>query len=83
MILAQAAAPQDAAARRAKIRYRPAAGRHMQVAGATVCYRGSEADWADDCETWKRMSRTKWPMESSWAVLAVDLTLTTWAEASG
>ncbi len=63
-----------------EISYRPAAGRRMRVADAKVCYPGSEDDWACDCESWKRMSRSRWPQESSWAVLAVELTLTTWAD---
>jgi hypothetical protein len=63
-----------------EICYRPSAGRRMRIASAKVSYPGSEDDWACDCETWRQMSRAKWLPESSWAVLDIDVTLTTWID---
>jgi len=60
-----------------EILYRPAPGHRMRIVDAKVNYPGSETDWASDCKIWGEMSRAKWPRESSWAVSAINVTLST------
>lgn len=57
--------------------YRPIAGRNLRIVRVEVDYPGSEQDWASDCEIWERMSRARWPRESSWAVSGVVVELAT------
>jgi hypothetical protein len=63
------------------VRYRPHPGWRMRVALAELDYPGSAEDWARDCAVWDRMSRARWPTESSWAVGGVDIELAAWQEA--